>query len=182
MNLEKRLNEFRTLALEEYQISKGSCEYEDCIEIVKCSILAKLKKLPVINGTHKVWKLRNPNIKMDLTPRQLNRKRREFEKDLTKPQIQYIKEHLLECNESINVMLRKMSEKKDISHKITSKKENDTMASEKMNNTPNKLSNNDNQCEGVIPTVVSFENDSDMNDASLEPTSLEKKYHNYANQ
>ena len=44
-----------------------------------------------------------------------------------------------------------------------------------MNNTPNRLSNNDNHCEGVIPTVVSFENDSDISDASLEHTSLEKK-------
>ena len=43
-----------------------------------------------------------------------------------------------------------------------------------MNNTPNRLSNNDIHCEGTIPTVVSFENDSDMSDASLEPTSLEK--------
>ena len=111
---------------------------------------------------------------MDLTPLQLNRKRRKFEKDLTQPQIQYIKEHLLECNKSIIVKLGKISEKKDISHKITSTIEDNTMANEKMNNTPNRLSNNDNQCEGVIPTVVSFENDSDISDASLEPTSLEK--------
>ena len=87
----KRLNDFRILAVEGLQLGKGFCEYADHIEIFKCSILAKLKKLPLMNGTHKIWKLRNPNIKMDLTPLQLNRKRRKSEKDLTKPQIQYIK-------------------------------------------------------------------------------------------
>ena len=60
------------------------------VELYKCYIIAKKKKLKVVDGTMDIWKRRNPDKNQAQSASNLNRRRWQFEQSLTNVEINEI--------------------------------------------------------------------------------------------
>ena len=69
--------------LKKIKTKKHKWTRDEKVEVFKCYLLARFKKLPITSGTFDMWKERNPSPKVKMTPVTLSNQRRMFAKSLT---------------------------------------------------------------------------------------------------